>query len=565
MKSKLLTGFIISLFILFSMSLNAESTKKWTIMVYCCADNNLDMAGVNDLNELELSGSDENINIIYLLDRWGVDDTHLYYVTHDSSGLPAGDDNNIISPIIDNQAGWLASEEDMGNPETLQDFLVWSIQNYPAEHYLLSIWDHGSGIFKSGDGFIMKGECWDDNGGNPDDYIDLAEFKQVMASGRAAAGKKIDIVGHDVCLGGQFETHYQARYSADISIASPDNEPFDGWDYEGPFVNLKSNPDMTPRELAGQIVQFYYEWYGQDVGCCNTQAAVDLNVMVDHFMPAFDSFNSVLSNHFNEHDSIIKIERRNSPSYSTPNYELYNFAQALAINQSLPSEVRSVALNLVDAIDSSFINSKTANYTEGYGCTIWFPKNYSAHSDIDQYETQVDLSRTSWRNFLKVFAGEMVIVTDSAISGKVRRDYSQSFCATNGELPLTWERIAGQLPYGLSLQFGDTLTLSGQPTYATSYTFSLKVTDSSNPPRIDTRTYTVIIGEPDPYPGDCDGSGVINTTDPVYLINFIFNDGPSPYPLANGDSDCDGKVNLVDVIYLINYIFRGGNPPCVLN
>ena len=50
-----------------STSLAAE----WTIMVYCAADNNLDLAGVEDLNELEYSGSTDSVNFIFLLDRYG--------------------------------------------------------------------------------------------------------------------------------------------------------------------------------------------------------------------------------------------------------------------------------------------------------------------------------------------------------------------------------------------------------------------------------------------------------------------------------------------------------------
>ena len=202
MKSTPIFIFAIVLILILSLTLTASAEKKWTIMVYCCADNNLDEAGVNDLNELELSGSDENLNIIFLLDRWGNFDTHLYYVEHDADGLPGGNDNNTISTIIDADAPWLAVEEDMGNPATLQDFVIWSMANYPAEHYLLSIWDHGSGIFKDDDMYPLKGECWDDNGGDPNDYIDLAELKSVMAAAKNSIGRKLDIVGHDVCLAG---------------------------------------------------------------------------------------------------------------------------------------------------------------------------------------------------------------------------------------------------------------------------------------------------------------------------------------------------------------------------
>ena len=30
----------------------------------------------------------------------------------------------------------------------------------------------------------------------------------------------------------------------------------------------------------------------------------------------------------------------------------------------------------------------------------------------------------------------------------------------------------------------------------------------------------------------------------------------------NGDVNCDGAVNVGDAVYLINYIFKNGPPPC---
>jgi hypothetical protein len=62
--------------------------------------------------------------------------------------------------------------------------------------------------------------------------------------------------------------------------------------------------------------------------------------------------------------------------------------------------------------------------------------------------------------------------------------------------------------------------------------------------------------------GDCNGDGMIDGGDVVYLINYLFQSGSAPYPLEAGDSNCDGSVDPGDVVYLINYLFRDGPPPC---
>jgi len=61
--------------------------------------------------------------------------------------------------------------------------------------------------------------------------------------------------------------------------------------------------------------------------------------------------------------------------------------------------------------------------------------------------------------------------------------------------------------------------------------------------------------------GDANGDGVIDIADVVYLINYLFIDGPAPDPLWVGDANCDDVVNIADVVYLINYLFTGGPPP----
>jgi subtilisin family serine protease len=64
--------------------------------------------------------------------------------------------------------------------------------------------------------------------------------------------------------------------------------------------------------------------------------------------------------------------------------------------------------------------------------------------------------------------------------------------------------------------------------------------------------------------GDADGNLTVDIADAVYLVNYIFDDGPAPVPepLAAGDVNCDNLISLTDVVYLVNYIFGGGPAPC---
>jgi hypothetical protein len=80
-----------------------------------------------------------------------------------------------------------------------------------------------------------------------------------------------------------------------------------------------------------------------------------------------------------------------------------------------------------------------------------------------------------------------------------------------------------------------------------------------------TMTAGSVIGGPDPPSyvcGDADGSNVVNISDAVFLMAYIFGGGPAPVPPAAGDPNCDGSINISDAVALIAYIFGGGEAPC---
>jgi len=65
--------------------------------------------------------------------------------------------------------------------------------------------------------------------------------------------------------------------------------------------------------------------------------------------------------------------------------------------------------------------------------------------------------------------------------------------------------------------------------------------------------------------GDCSLDGVVDVDDVVYLINYIFSNGPEPTPLHMSDSDCSGGIDIDDVVWIIAYAFTGGNAPADTN
>ncbi|MBU8934867.1 MAG: T9SS type A sorting domain-containing protein [candidate division Zixibacteria bacterium] len=62
--------------------------------------------------------------------------------------------------------------------------------------------------------------------------------------------------------------------------------------------------------------------------------------------------------------------------------------------------------------------------------------------------------------------------------------------------------------------------------------------------------------------GDVDSDGVINISDMVYLLNYMFYNGPAPPDPSTANMDICGDIDLRDVAYLTAYLFQGGPLPC---
>jgi hypothetical protein len=94
------------------------------------------------------------------------------------------------------------------------------------------------------------------------------------------------------------------------------------------------------------------------------------------------------------------------------------------------------------------------------------------------------------------------------------------------------------------------------------YCWGVKAKDNWGAERWSKQTRLVIVRGLSVIPiGDLNSDGSINTSDVVFLINYLYISGPSPDLLELGDVNCDDKVNTADVVFLINYLFNNGPSP----
>ncbi|HDS01724.1 MAG TPA: hypothetical protein ENO07_06860, partial [candidate division Zixibacteria bacterium] len=160
---------------------------------------------------------------------------------------------------------------------------------------------------------------------------------------------------------------------------------------------------------------------------------------------------------------------------------------------------------------------------------------------------------------------EVVIHCDPLLHGQVGQPYYHEFLGLGGQRPYTWKKITGQFPYGVSFNTYDSVAvLEGVPTWESSYSFTIELSDNSIPAGADTMicSIEIIPAEPEYICGDANADENVNVSDAVYIINYVFIGGLEPEPYESGEVNCDGAVNVSDAVYIINYIFVGGTEPC---
>jgi len=156
----------------------------------------------------------------------------------------------------------------MGDPDTLADFIIYGMTHFPAEKYGLVLWDHGGGAI-AGYGHDEK-FAYDDEGSLTLLEMDYAFHKAGLS------GQKLEWLGFDSCLMATIEMALISSQYAKYLVASEDLEPGDGWDYT--FLSmLNRNPRASGYILGREIVDTFMAFYGPNSDEILTLSVTDLN------------------------------------------------------------------------------------------------------------------------------------------------------------------------------------------------------------------------------------------------------------------------------------------------
>ncbi len=136
----------------------------------------------------------------------------------------------------------------MSEPESLTDFIKWTKKNYPADRYMLVLWDHGGG-FASGYGV----DGLNDRAAEDEETMRASEIIDAIKK----ADMKFDVIGFDACLMQNVEYANALEPYADYYLASEETEPGTGWFYTAGFGKLAENPTLSTEEFAKSMISSY--------------------------------------------------------------------------------------------------------------------------------------------------------------------------------------------------------------------------------------------------------------------------------------------------------------------
>ena len=108
------------------------------------------------------------------------------------------------------------------------------------------------------------------------------------------------------------------------------------------------------------------------------------------------------------------------------------------------------------------------------------------------------------------------------------------------------------------------LVLEAEGTYVVELTVSDEGCDEDPISRQDIATHTLVVtssGSGLFRRGDADGNGILELTDAVRILNFLFSGGEAPGCLDAGDADDNGRLELTDAINDLGFLFLGNAPP----
>lgn len=231
--------------------------KEWTVMVFINAKNNLEGAGLYNVNDMEKIGSAGELNIVVEMGRMKGQKEGDSALDGDWTGARRyliekdADTSAVNSPVL-----MSASEIDLGDYKRTVDFVRWAKVNFPARRYMLIIWNHGSGVMDPKTD--QKGISFDDE---TDNYVRTPQLGLILKE----AGR-VDVLAFDACLMQMSEIAFEVKDGAEVIVGSEEIVPGSGYPYSLFLGAMADRPGMNAEEAGAATVDAFKAFYDAQRG-----------------------------------------------------------------------------------------------------------------------------------------------------------------------------------------------------------------------------------------------------------------------------------------------------------
>ncbi len=255
-------------------------------------------------------------------------------------------------------------DADMGDANTLADFIRFGKENYDADHKVFVFWDHGGGS--------AVGICLDERTGHMLSLNDVrAAFTSVYEP--SAENPPFELIGFDACLMATYDTVNSLDGLTRYVTASEEVEPGIGWYYTGWVGALAKNPAMGGAKLGQAICNTYMEACATyDVDDMATLSVIDL-AQLPYLRNAYESFGleALRAAHKNPKSFFSKFGRgaTNAENYggNTRRTGYTNMVDIVDLARANKSILPDTTDKLIGAVDEAVIYKVSGEYRDRGG------------------------------------------------------------------------------------------------------------------------------------------------------------------------------------------------------
>lgn len=355
--------FIISIFLEEDEIIENVSDTKYTLMIYMCGSDleSDDALGSDDIEEMLNSQLAQEVNL--LIFTGGTKDWYNDKISDDKNQIFKVENKELVLVKEDVQKGY------MSDPEALEYFIDYSQRHYPAEKYGLIMWDHGGGS--------VSGFGYDEKNPDEEDTLTLKEIKQALKN----INDKLEFIGFDACLMGNFEVAYAIKDKAKYLIASEELEPGSGWNYEKFLNQLSKDTSQEATEYGKIIVDSYIDSNDWFLGSDATLSIIDLS-KIDNLYNNLEKYLKDLKKQNFDNNNYTQVSKAIQKTKSFADGEIDTIdLKDMATNLNITS-----SLELIEALNEAVVYNKTTSYVENSnGLSIYFP-----NESLEYYENMID-------------------------------------------------------------------------------------------------------------------------------------------------------------------------------